>query len=163
MKLYHGSNILVTQPDLSKSKPFKDFGKGFYLSPVLQQARQLAKQISTMLQTGNPIVSIFEWHQEQAAALGLNIKQFPDYCPEWAEFVLKNRDRNLPQPVHAYDIVIGPIADDSVTYQLRRYNGGDISMENLIQGLRFAKGLTIQYFFGTEKALQTLSYYDETR
>ena len=81
MKLYHGSNILVTQPDLSKSKPFKDFGKGFYLSPVLQQARQRAKQISTMLQTGNPIVSIFEWHQEQAAALGLNIKQFPDFCP----------------------------------------------------------------------------------
>ena len=32
MKLYHGSNILIDKIDLSKSKPNKDFGRGFYLS-----------------------------------------------------------------------------------------------------------------------------------
>ena len=32
MKLYHGSNIEIITPDLSKSKPYKDFGQGFYLS-----------------------------------------------------------------------------------------------------------------------------------
>ena len=32
MILFHGSNMIIETPDLSKSKPFKDFGRGFYLS-----------------------------------------------------------------------------------------------------------------------------------
>lgn len=59
-------------------------------------------------------------------------------------------------PVHNYDIVIGPIADDGVTYQLRRYTEGDISMKRLIEELKYAKGLTIQYYFGSERALSYL-------
>ena len=57
---------------------------------------------------------------------------------------------------HTYDIVIGPIADDGVTYQLRRYSMGDISMSRLIEELKYANGLTIQYYFGTEHALSYL-------
>ena len=30
MKLYHGSNVDISVPELSKSKPYKDFGQGFY-------------------------------------------------------------------------------------------------------------------------------------
>ena len=52
--------------------------------------------------------------------------------------------------------MIGPIADDGVTYQLRRYTEGDISMERLIEELKYSKGLTIQYYFGTERALSYL-------
>lgn len=59
-------------------------------------------------------------------------------------------------PAHTYDIVIGPIADDGVTYQLRRYSMGDISMSRLIEELKYANGLTIQYYFGTEHALSYL-------
>lgn len=44
MKLYHGSNMKIDKPDLSRSKPFKDFGQGFYLSPGYEQAHALAKQ-----------------------------------------------------------------------------------------------------------------------
>ena len=61
------------------------------------------------------------------------------------------------QPIHAYDIVYGPIADDGVTYQLRRYQGGVISLSRLIEELKYAKGITFQYYFGTERALQKLS------
>lgn len=45
---------------------------------------------------------------------------------------------------------------DGVTYQLRRYTEGDISMERLIEELKYSKGLTIQYYFGTERALSYL-------
>lgn len=83
-------------------------------------------------------------------------KIFDDYCEEWAQFVLLNRDRSHTHPAHTYDIVIGPIADDGVTYQLRRYSMGDISMSRLIEELKYAKGLTIQYYFGTEHALSYL-------
>ena len=66
---------------------------------------------------------------------------------------MKNRDRHQPQPVHDYDIVIEPIADDGVTFQLRRYTDGIITMRQLVEELRYAKGLTIQYFFGLQEAL----------
>ena len=32
MKLYHGTNIDFEKSDIDRSKPNKDFGRGFYLS-----------------------------------------------------------------------------------------------------------------------------------
>lgn len=157
MKLYHGSNIEIESPDLSRSKPFKDFGQGFYLSPVHEQALALAKQKVDQFQSGTPCVTHFEWDKDAALTdPNLKIKIFDDYCQEWAEFILANRDRNRQHPVHGYDIVIGPIADDGVTFQLRRYRIGTISMEKLIEELKYARGMTIQYFFGTPYALTYL-------
>ena len=156
MKLYHGSNMEILVPDLTKSKPYKDFGKGFYLSAVYSQALARAKQIAELYGFGTPYVSTFFWDEREATEMGLNIKRFDDYSQEWAEFILANRDRNRIHPIHFFDIVIGPIADDGVTYQLRRYTGGYISMEQLTKELKFSKGLTIQYYFGTERALKTL-------
>ncbi len=71
--------------------------------------------------------------------------------------MLANRDRKTVHPIHEYDIVYGPIADDGVTYQLRRYEGGVISLPRLVEELKYAKGITFQYFFGTEQALQKLT------
>lgn len=70
--------------------------------------------------------------------------------------MLANRDKKAEHPVHDYDIVYGPIADDGVTYQLRRYEGGVISLSRLVDELRYAKGITFQYYFGTERALKHL-------
>ncbi len=42
IKLYHGSNVAIDQVDLSKSRPFKDFGRAFYLSANEQQAWERA-------------------------------------------------------------------------------------------------------------------------
>ena len=103
-----------------------------------------------------PSVTIFELEDQIIKTSDLQIKIFDDYCEEWAQFVLLNRDRSHTHPAHTYDIVIGPIADDGVTYQLRRYSMGDISMSRLIEELKYAKGLTIQYYFGTEHALSYL-------
>ena len=43
MILFHGSNIEIDEIDLSKSKPGKDFGKGFYLSDTEDQAIEMAR------------------------------------------------------------------------------------------------------------------------
>lgn len=123
---------------------FKDFGRGFYLSPDYAQAMERAQQITDLQQKGTPCVTEFDWDEEEARSLGLRIKVFEDYCREWAEFVFANRDRKHPYPIHDYDIVIGSIADDGVTYQLRRFREGDITMERLIEELKYAKGLTIR-------------------
>lgn len=40
--LYHGSNVRIESIDLGKCKPYKDFGKGFYLTDIEEQAVQMA-------------------------------------------------------------------------------------------------------------------------
>ncbi len=154
--LYHGSNQIIKVPDLAHSKPFKDFGSGFYLSANKQQAWDMAFQKVSQTREGKAEVTEFLFDETLMTASDLKVLTFPDYSEDWALFVLKNRDRFAPHPVHDNDIVYGPIADDGVTYQLRRYEGGVISLARLVEELRYAKGITFQYFFGTDRALQQL-------
>ena len=156
MKLYHGSNMRVIVPDLGHSKPFKDFGQGFYLSAEKQQANDQAFSKVDQMKTGEPIVNEFLFDETLMTSGELKTRIFDEYSVEWAEFVLMNRNSKIAQPSHDYDIVYGPIADDGVNYQLRRYWGGVITLPKLIEELKYAKGITFQYFFGTERALKTL-------
>ena len=157
MKLYHGSNVEISVPDLSKSKPFKDFGQGFYLSADKNQAIEMAKQKTVLMKTGTPFVSIFEFDESLMQSGELNVKIFNEYSVEWAQFILENRDMKRQHPTHNYDIVYGPIADDGVTFQLRRHLSGAITIEELVKELQYAKGITFQYFFGTPLALSKLT------
>lgn len=157
MILYHGSNMEVAVPDLAKSKPFKDFGQGFYLSADKGQAMRMAEQKTLLMMTGEPIVTEFDFDESLLQSGELSVKVFEDYSVEWATFILKNRDIHEKHPTHDYDIVFGPIADDGVTYQLRRHQSGAISIEELVRELKYARGITFQYFFGTPVALSKLT------
>ena len=152
MKLYHGSNILITQIELNKSKPNKDFGKGFYLSDSYQQAFEMAKFKSFQL-GGEPIVSEFEFDDKGLSRFELKTKSFLDYSEEWIDFIIDNRN-GIKE--HDFDFVYGPIADDKVGRQLRLFNDNDITKQQLIERLKYFKGISFQYFFGTEKAIKLL-------
>ena len=156
IRLYHGSIVKIEVPDLTHSKPYKDFGRGFYLSPNKQQAWDMAFQKINQTKEGKAEVTEFLFDETAMVSGDLKVLSFPDYCEEWASFVLANRDKQRQHPIHDYDIVYGPIADDGVTYQLRRYEGGVISLPRLVEELKYAKGITFQYFFGTQRALQLL-------
>lgn len=71
-------------------------------------------------------------------------------------FFLSNRNNEQRKNTHAYDIVIGPVADDGVAFQLERYEQGLITLELLVEELTFRK-LNNQYFFGTEKVISYLN------
>ena len=157
MKLYHGSDTVISNIDLNKSRPFKDFGRGFYLSDQFEQAMEMAKQrVQQKSGVGTPVVTTFEFDESVLVDGYLNVKIWNDYCIEWAEFVLRNRNRDLEHPWHNFDIVYDPIADDSVTFQLRRFQAGYLTIEQLIKELKFKKGITFQYFFANEKAISKL-------
>lgn len=121
IRLYHGSNVAIEQIDLSRRKRGKDFGQGFYLSANPGQAMEMAVRTTRFLNEGEPTLSCFEFDEDGATNNGLNIKVFSDYSKEWAEFVAMNRKNNSDVPAHPYDIVIGPIADDTVGVQIRRF------------------------------------------
>lgn len=59
IKLYHGSNTKIEVPDLVHSKPFKDFGRGFYLSADKQQAWDMAYQKVSQIKEGKAEVTEF--------------------------------------------------------------------------------------------------------
>ena len=155
-RLYHGSNVVIEQIDLSRSKRGKDFGQGFYLNLNPDQAKAMAIRTTQFLNECQPTLSCFEFDEKEAAKEGLNIKIFLDYSVEWAEFVVMNRKNNSEVPAHPYDIVIGPIADDTVGVQIRRYIMGYLSASSLVEELKFRGDHAIQYFFGTPKAITFL-------
>ena len=154
MILYHGTNVDFETIDLSKSKPNKDFGQGFYLSADYNQAMDMAKTKVEQLETGMPIVMAFEVDELQMDQL--NIQRYSEYSEEWAKFILLNRRNDTHKPVHDYDIVIGPIANDRVGVQLWKYETQTIDLPTLVRNLQHMKGITFQYFFGTEQAIKLL-------
>lgn len=153
MKLYHGSNILIDKIDLSKSRPNKDFGRGFYLSDNEEQALEMAK-FKTLTLGGEPLISIFEFDENIITNNTLKVKVFQDYSEEWADFVFANRE-GLDN-VEEYDIVYGPIANDTVGLQIRKLKSGNIDKVEFLNRLKYMKGITFQYYFGTENAIKTL-------
>ena len=155
MFLYHGSNVEIKEIDLTLSKPNKDFGRGFYLSNNYEQAYEMATFKATFYK-GNPFVTKFEFDEKLLENGNLKVLSFPEYSKEWADFVFKNRNQENQEFSHEYDVVIGPIANDRVGAQIRRLVEGDISFETFLERLKYMKGITFQYFFGTQKAIQTL-------
>lgn len=83
----------------------------------------------------------------------LKVLKFEEYSEEWADFVLKNRDGIATE---RYDIVYGPIANDKVGLQIRKLKDGSIDKKEFLNRLKFMKGITFQYFFGSENAINHL-------
>lgn len=156
MILYHGSNVEIEAIDLSRSKPGKDFGRGFYLNPDRAQALLMAQRTAKALGEGEPIVTPFLFDERLLSTGEMAVKIFSDYSEEWAHFVLSNRRNGSSSPVHHYDIVVGPIADDTVGLQLRLYSRGYIDIPTLVRQLSFKGSRAVQYFFANAKAIATL-------
>lgn len=155
MKLYHGTNKAFERIDLTISKPNKDFGRGFYLSASYEQALNMARIKTEQQEEGTPLVMEFEVSEDDMEKL--RVRRFNEYSEEWAKFILANRKNATNQQIHDYDIVIGPIANDRVGVQLWRYESQMIDLPTLVRKLKYMKGITIQYFFGTEKAVSLLT------
>jgi len=160
MKVYHGSYIKVDKIDLSKSKPNKDFGKGFYVTKFHNHAEEWAKIIGEKNGTAG-FVSEFDFSENDFTKSICKIKHFDMYNEEWLDFVVKNRDKNSESPGHDYDIVIGPVANDKVQNTLRLYLKGKISKEKFLKMLTHHEE-THQICFCTLNSLQTIDRIDDT-
>ena len=153
MILYHGSNIAIDRIDLNKSKPNQDFGKGFYLSESEAQAMEMAA-FKSLLLGSDPVVTKFEFDKTAMQDAKLRIKLFDSYSEEWADFVFANREGN---EVEKFDIVYGPIANDKIGLQIRKLKDGSIDKAEFLNRLKYMKGITFQYFFGSESAIKYLT------
>ena len=170
MILFHGSNIEIETVDLTKCRPYKDFGKGFYLTEIQDQAEKMARRVARIY-GGKPCVNCFEFDESALTDQELSVRLFEKPSKEWAVFVINNRNRefkDLNDPECnidcKYDIVTGPIANDDLALLFRQFSRNMINLEELVRGMEY-KQLTSQYSFHTEKALTYLtkagaSYYE---
>lgn len=88
-------------------------------------------------------------------AIDLSQSQRVDgYTKDWATFILSNRQNKSTVNIHDYDVVYGPIANDKVDAQIRNVIEQNINMDTFLERLKYMKGITFQYFFGSKKAIQ---------
>lgn len=162
MILYHGSNIVVKEINLEICKPFRDFGKGFYLTDIRTQAENMAKR-TTRIKGGTPVLNLYEIDDDFMINPTLNIKDFSTIpTEEWALFVMNNRDRyfsDFKNPLcnqdNKYDIVHGPVANDAMAVLFQQYEQEFIDLEMLKRRMTY-KELSMQYSFHTEKSIALL-------
>ena len=76
INLFHGTNILFDTIELSKCRPYKDFGKGFYLTDIRQQAEEMAIRRTKICREGDPVVLTFSFDDELLSNGDLNVLRF---------------------------------------------------------------------------------------
>lgn len=145
MIIYHGSKIAVKNPKIIIDKSYKDFGYGFYCTNNKGQAERWARTKSKI----NGVVSIYDFELNKS----LNVKKFNSTNLEWLNFIAECR----AGIEHNYDIVEGPMADDTIWNFVQSYLNGDISQAAFLEIAKF-KHPTHQITFCSNEALNCISF-----
>ncbi|PWL03621.1 DUF3990 domain-containing protein [Hallerella porci] len=144
MLLYHGSDCKIEFPEIRKTKYSKDFSWGFYCTNNYEQACRWAER-----KLINAFINVYEYSENQE----LKILKFSDMNDEWLNFIAKCRKGIL----HDYDIVEGPMADDTIWNFVNDYLEGNISKEVFFEYAKF-KHPTHQISFHSIRALDCLKF-----
>lgn len=155
MKLYHGSNIAVMQPQILISDRKLDFGTGFYLTSSLEQAERWAELTADRRGSGKPTISVYEFDETKLSEL--KILRFEKANKKWLEFVVANRDNTIDD--QKWDMIIGPVANDRTMPVIRLFIAKVYTATEALRRLLPQK-LHDQYTFKTQTALQFLKFQE---
>ena len=150
MILYHGSFLEIAQPNLVHSRPNVDFGRGFYVTPLYEQAAKWCGKFKRRGKDG--IISKYEYDESREAEL--KVLKFDAYSEEWLDFILNCRSG---KDMTDYDLVLGGVANDKVFNTVELFFDGLIDKTEAINRLRYEKP-NLQICFRTEKALSLLHF-----
>lgn len=131
--LYHGSTAIVEQPLVNIGRKDLDFGPGFYITPLYEQAERWAKRMRIIRKAPEAYVNEYQWEHPADC----RIKTFDAYNREWLDFIVCSRRGE--QPWKDYDIVEGGIADDRVIDAVEAYIGGYADVEHTLSKLIYHK------------------------
>ena len=153
MKLYHGSNTAVKEPQILKSDRKLDFGAGFYLTSSFEQAERWAQHVSLRRGNGHPVISIYEFSDNFMTSL--KVKIYPDADKEWLLFVVANRSGQTVDD--GFDLIIGPVADDQTVQTITLFAEGFLDVDAAIRKLKVQK-LKDQFVIKSASALNLLQF-----
>ncbi len=166
MKLYHGSEYIISAPEYGKGKVYNDYGQGFYCTEVIDMAKEWAVDKSR-----NGYANAYELKEGKLSVLNLND---PEYCIlHWLAILLENRSFDMPSALAAeakeylleiflpdyrnYDVIQGYRADDSYFSFAQDFINGTISYRQLNRAL-FLGELGQQTVLISEKAFENLKF-----
>jgi hypothetical protein len=141
MTLFHGSYLSVEKPDISFSRDNVDFGRGFYTTPIWEQAASWAKRFKR--KHGQSVISSYEIDMD-ALHGSAKILIFEEHNEAWIDFIFASRQGG--KRMENYDIVIGGVANDRVFNTIQLYLDGLIDKTESIKRLRYDKP-NLQYCF----------------
>lgn len=144
MQIYYGSNVIVNQPKIITDGFYKDFGYGFYCTNFEKQAKRWA-----LTKKNKHVVNVYSYTENK----NLNCLIFKEMSDKWLDFVVSSRQGER----HDYDIVEGPMADDTIWNYVDDFARGMISRTAFWELVKF-KYPTHQIVFCTEAALKCLEY-----
>ena len=144
MELYHASKEIVRYPEIRKAKYTKDFSWGFYCTNNLQQAVRWANR-----GVGEPIINYYQYIPND----NLKIKKFSDLSDEWLDFIAACRSGKT----HTYDIVEGPMVEDTIFNYVQAFVDGKITRAAFWELAKFNHP-THQISCHTISALDTLTF-----
>lgn len=150
MILYHGSHVLIKEPDLAHSRLNVDFGRGFYTTPIYSQALKWSLKFKN--DGKDSIISFYEFDDNLMETL--KVLKFDSYSADWLDFAIdcrKGKDNN------DYDLVIGGVANDKVFNTIELFFDGLIDKAEAIKRLKYEKP-NLQLTFRSEKALSYLKF-----
>lgn len=132
MTVYHGSYVEVRTPDLSRSRANVDFGRGFYLTELYEQAKAWASRFKRSYDH-----AVLSRYSLDVDALPRNsVKTFGGISVEWFDFIVACR---TGQDTSTFDVVWGPVANDRVFNTLELYLEGLLDKEAAMERLRYIK------------------------
>ena len=154
MIIYHGSNVVVSEPKLIQQNRFLDFGFGFYTTTNKVQAISFADKVTKRRQHGAKEVSVYELDEEKAFS-ECSVLRFDSANEAWLDFVSENRSGNYSGEEH--DFVFGPVANDDVYTTFTLYTAGVLTKEQTLEALKVKK-LYNQLVITTEHGLSYLKF-----
>lgn len=154
MILYHGSNVIVSEPRLLVQNRFLDFGFGFYTTTNKAQAIGFAEKVTKRRKEGEKAVSIYEIDEDRAFA-ECSVLRFDSANDAWLDFVSENRSGNYAGK--PYDFIFGPVANDDVYTTFTLYSAGVLTKAQALEALKIKK-LYNQLMLSSERALSYLKF-----
>ena len=155
--MYHGTNTVIGEINLEKSRLRTDFGKGFYLTDSIETAQNwAARKVSAV--GGVATIIRYGVNHDVYSLTGRRFENAPSY--EWLEFIVLNRKRSAKvdsnkEPRHTYNWVSGPIADDKIADIVDDYLAGDTDIDEAI-GLARALPQVFQLSLHTQSSLSAV-------
>lgn len=155
MIVYHGSNMMVSRPDVYHSYRNLDFGKGFYVTSVREQAERWARRKAVFTEEAKPILNIYDMADDTGDFL---VRNFGDDLDSWIDFVCQCRDG--AEEYKQYDVIIGKVANDRVFRVVDMYHNGIWDKARALKEIRVYPGYD-QIAFIRQEALDELLTFRE--
>ena len=123
--VYHGSALEVSKPLVALGRPNLDFGQGFYVSDLREQAERWATRIA-IRRMEKPMLNVYEFDMN-AVKRDYRYLKFDSYDKAWLDFIVANRMGKMQWK--GYDVVEGGVANDNVIDTVEDYMRGRMSAE----------------------------------